>query len=277
VTVGTTRRTAPRAPIGSHEEKLGGSFTNSGHRPSTEARARRSRTVPRHWSKLVPRPAAAFLRFRHGRGAARKRSRNVAALFLDIEGCTRLCEELEPEEMNAVIEGYFSAYLDVVREAGGEVTEILGDGLLALFEATAVRDAARAALRAAVEIATRTQQLNGQAGRGHDAITVNIGFNAGCALVGLTRLRGRLGERWVYAATGPVTNVAARLSALARGGQVLTTRATADLFGASSAWRSWGPRRLKNVTGPVEVVEVVSRGRRTRSRGRTSRGGAPHG
>lgn len=201
----------------------------------------------------------------------------MAVLFLDIEGCTRLCEELEPEQMNAVIERYFSAYLDVVRKAGGEVTEILGDGLLALFEAEAVRDAARAALRAAVEIETRTQQLNGHAGRRHDAITVNIGVNAGSALVGVTRLRGRLGERWVYAATGPVTNVAARLSALASGGQILTTRATADLLGARAEWRSWGPRPLKNVTGPVEVVEIVSRGRRTGSRGRTSRGGEPHG
>jgi class 3 adenylate cyclase len=201
----------------------------------------------------------------------------VAALFLDIEGCTRLCEELEPDKMNQVIERYFSAYLDVVRGAGGEVTEVLGDGLLALFEADVVSVAARAALVAAVAIEARTRQLNGQPRRRHDAITVNIGLNAGFALVGLTRLRGRLGERWVYAATGPVTNVAARLSALASGGQILTTRATADLLGRSTEWRSVGARPLKNVTGPVEVVEVISFGGSARRHSGTIRGSKQHG
>lgn len=224
------------------------------------ARAEQGGHVPRDWNKLVPRPAVALLGSRRGGGVAPKRPRNVAALFLGIEGCTCLCEELEPDQMTQVIERYFSAYLDVVRGAGGEVTEVLGDGLLALFEADRVKDAARAALDAAIEIAARTRRLNGHVPRRHDAITVNIGFNAGRALVGLTRLRGRLGERWVYAATGPVTNVAARLSALASGGQILTTRATAELLRPGCEWRSCGPRPLKNVTSGVEVVEIVARG-----------------
>jgi len=89
---------------------------------------------------------------------------------------------------------------------------------------------------------------------------VNIGVNAGPALVGFTRLRGRSGERWVYAAAGPVTNVAARLSALARHGQILTTRATADLLPPGYACRSLGPQSLKNVMSPIEVVEIRSDG-----------------
>lgn len=266
--IGASRRVAPRAPLGSHGEGLRGGRVDARDGPVAEVRAERGRNLPRHWSKLVPRPAVVLLRSPRS-GTTRKRARDVAALFLDIEGCTRLCEDLEPDQMNEVIERYFSAYLDVVRGAGGEVTEVLGDGLLALFEAEAVRDAARAALDTAVEIENRTRQLNRHSRRRHDAITVNIGFNAGCALVGLTRLRGRLGERWVYAATGPVTNVAARLSALASGGQILTTRATADLLGTGGQWRSRGPQSLKNVTGPVEVVEVVSGGGSARRRGRT--------
>ena len=207
------------------------------------------------WRKLVPRPAAA--RLDGAPSSRRKVLREVAALFMDVEGCTRLCEDLSPGEMNALLETYFSEFLDVVRAAGGEVTEVMGDGLLALFEADDARRSALAALHAALGVRRRTERLNGRRRR-HDPVTVNMGLNAGAALVGFTRLRGRSGERWVYAATGPVTNVAARLAALARGGQILTTRGTAALLSTACACRSLGPHALKNVTRPVEVVEVTN-------------------
>ena len=115
--------------------------------------------APEHWVKLVPGPAAALVRSLRGDGVPRKRARAVAALFVDIEGCTHLCEDLPPRQMNEVIERYFSAYLDAIRRAGGEVTEVQGDGLLGLFEGEALRDVARAALGAAREIETRTREL----------------------------------------------------------------------------------------------------------------------
>ncbi|MDA8110640.1 MAG: adenylate/guanylate cyclase domain-containing protein [Betaproteobacteria bacterium] len=178
--------------------------------------------------------------------------REVAALFVDVEGCTRLCEELSPRAMNAVIESYFSAYLEAVRSHGGEVTEIMGDGLLALFEQPERRANVRAAIEATEAIRTITGTLNR---RRRHPITVNVGLNAGRALTGVTRLRGSSGERWVYAADGAVTNVAARLCALASGGQTLTTREVADLLPARCECRSLGPQSLKNVAGTVEVVE----------------------
>jgi class 3 adenylate cyclase len=183
--------------------------------------------------------------------------REIAALFLDIEGCTRLCEDLPPPEMNEVFEAYFAEFLDVVCNCGGDVTEILGDGFLALFEGGDMRGNVAAAFRAAVEIRDRTGLLNPRRADRHEPITVNVGLNAGRALVGFTRLRGQAGERWVYAATGPVTNVAARLCALATHGQILTTKAAAQLLPGAGRCRPLGPRALKNVTGPVEVVEIL--------------------
>lgn len=208
------------------------------------------------WSKLIPENARALVESLRDGDPPQKRPRDIAALFVDIQGCTRLCEDLPAVEMNEVIERYFSVYLDVVRRAGGEVTEVLGDGLLALFEGSDLKENAQAAFGAALAIEARTRRLNDRRGRRHDPITVNIGLNAGRALVGFTRLRGRSGERWVYAATGPVTNVAARLCALGTGGQILTTRAVADLLTGECDCRPVGQHSLKNVTGPVEVVEI---------------------
>ena len=187
----------------------------------------------------------------------RKRAGNVAVMFVDIEGCTRLCEDLPPKEMNRVIETYFSRFLDIVREAGGEVTEVLGDGLVALFEGPSIRENTARAILAALRIRESTRKLNAREGDRHDPIVVNIGLNAGRASVGITRLRGQSGERWFYAATGPVTNIAARLCALATGGQILMSRNMAEWMSGTCELRALGPRTLKNVSVPVEVFEVL--------------------
>lgn len=208
------------------------------------------------WEPLVPRAALAAARVTRA-DRSWKVARPVAALFVDVEGCTRLCEDLPPRAMNALIEAYFARYLDAVRAAGGEVTEVLGDGLLALFEGDQPATLARRALGAARAIREATRALNRRRRR-HDPVTVNLGLHVGRALVGLTRLRARSGERWIYSASGPVTNIAARLCALARHGQLLTTRATAELLPPDTACRPRGRRRLKNVAAPVEVVEVVT-------------------
>lgn len=187
----------------------------------------------------------------------RKRPSNVVAMFVDIEGCTRLCEDLPPNEMNRVIETYFSRHLDVVRAAGGEVTEVLGDGLVALFEGRSLRENTGRAVRAALEIRRSTRELNARERDRHDPIVVNIGLNAGTAAVGVTRLRGQSGERWFYAASGPVTNIAARLCSLATGGQILVSERVAEWVAGRYDVRGLGPRTLKNVSGPVEVFEVL--------------------
>jgi len=179
-------------------------------------------------------------------------------MFVDIEGCTHLCEDLPPSQMTRVIETYFSRYLDVVRDAGGEVTELLGDGLVALFEGPSIREDIARAARAALRIREVTGALSARGwGRHRHPIVVNIGLNAGVASVGTTRLRGRSGERRFYKATGPVTNVAARLCALASRGQILVSGSVATYLQQWCQLRVLGPYTLKNVTGPVEVVEIL--------------------
>lgn len=133
---------------------------------------------------------------------------------------------------------------------------MLGDGLLALFEGREIEAAAGAAFQAARDVQRHTRALNARRAD-RDPITVNMGLNAGLALVGFTRLRGRSGERWVYGVRGPVTNIAARLSALATRGQILATRSLVDVLPPDYSWRPLGPQRLENVSAPVEVVELL--------------------
>ena len=157
--------------------------------------------------------------------------------------------------MNEVIETYFSQYLDAVRTCDGEVTEFLGDGLLALFERADVQHSVSAAVNATERIRDVMVSLNQGRSQLHDPIVLHIGLNAGPALTGLVKLSGKTGERWFYAANGPVTNIAARLCAVATDGQALTTSAVAALMSARYAFASLGPQHFKNVSKPVDVVQ----------------------
>ena len=119
---------------------------------------------------------------------------------------------------------------------------------------------ARQAVRAAASILKAAARMN-DADPQLDT-QVQIGANAGAAFVGITRFLTRRGERWTYTASGPVTNVAARLCALAGPGATavsadvvklvggrLTSRASES--GSSSrwlrrcSWRSWLSRWWK--------------------------------
>lgn len=209
------------------------------------------------WKHFLPLNALALLEATPPSPVSGKVEREIAALFLDIEGCTRLCEDLPPAEMNDVFEAYFSEFLDGIRFSGGEVTEVLGDGLLALFEGGDLRENVASAVQAAIEVQARAHDLNQRRRGRHDPITVNLGLNAGRALVGFTRLRARSGARWFYDAAGPVTNLAARLCAHASHGQILTTKAATDLLPEGCRCRSIGRQAFKNVGSPVEVVEIL--------------------
>lgn len=190
-------------------------------------------------------------------GILEKQERPVAVVFVDVEGCTRLCEDLSPKAMNELIEAYFSRNFDAIERAGGTVNEIMGDGFMAIFDEGELRNQTRAAASAALTIQRRTGELNAQRPPEFDPLRVNVGIHAGIGLVGFTRFRTLSGERWTYTASGPVTNIASRLCALASGGSILVSADVAErLEGVGYALEPLGPQKLKNVSRPVATFRL---------------------
>lgn len=185
-----------------------------------------------------------------------KEARDVTVLFLDIEGYARLSEELPRPVLNALVERYFSLFLTSIRGEGGDINETAGDGLMIIFHAADPDAHAAAALRAALAIQAQTSLANRTAGLAEPQICINIGISSGECDVGATRLQGPSGERWTFTASGPVTNLAARLSAYANGGQILLAEATVRRLGEHFALRSLGAVELKNLSHPVLVWEA---------------------
>jgi class 3 adenylate cyclase/HAMP domain-containing protein len=185
-----------------------------------------------------------------------KTAKDVSVLFVDIEGYSRLSEELPRPTLNALVERYFSLYLESIRAEGGDINETAGDGLMIIFQAGSAEEHACAAVRAALAIREQTESANRDAIAGHPPIAVNIGISSGECDVGATRFRGPAGERWTFTASGTPTNLAARLGDRADGGQILIAAETATRVRGRFSLRSLGAVPLKNLSGGVEAWVV---------------------
>jgi class 3 adenylate cyclase/HAMP domain-containing protein len=185
-----------------------------------------------------------------------KEARDVTVLFLDIEGYSRLSEELPRNVLNTLVERYFSLFLESIRAQGGDINETAGDGLMIIFQSPDPQAHPAAALRAALAIQQQTAEANRAEGAAQTPVRINIGISSGECDVGTTRFQGLAGERWTFTASGPVTNLAARLSDRAHGGQILVSAETARRLQGRFALRSAGELALHNLSSPVVAWEA---------------------
>src|SRR5262249_34066173 len=80
------------------------------------------------------------------------------------------------------------------------------------------------------------------------------------ATVGATKIEGMAGTRWVYTASGPVTNVAARLAALGEPDAIMLGPATRSRLGSEFPVEDLGEQPLQNVEQPVRVFRLAAPG-----------------
>ena len=111
------------------------------------------------------------------------------------------------------------------------------------------------AVDTALTLLATTEVLN-QENRGQP-LTIHMGLNSGVALVGSTRFEGLRGARWTFTASGPVTNLAARLAGVAEAGQILVGPETVQRLGDRYRLDSLGRERLKNIAEAVDIHRVL--------------------
>ena len=130
----------------------------------------------------------------------------VAVLFVDLVGSTRMTSELRPQEVVTRLNEFFGVVVEVVEAHGGWINKFEGDAALAVFGAPLpLEDAAGCALRAARELARRI------ADDVHD-LEAGIGVSAGRAVAGNVGAE----SRFEYTVIGDPVNEAARLCELAK-------------------------------------------------------------
>src|SRR6266540_3324995 len=143
----------------------------------------------------------------------REERRLVTLVFADVVGSTALAEELDAEDVRALLSRYYAIAHEVVEAHGGAVAKLLGDGVLAVFGVPMAHgDDAQRALDASLALRGRVMREEALA-----RLQLRIGINTG-EVVATQDARGEI--------VGDAVNVAARVAAAAEPDQILAADAT---------------------------------------------------
>ena len=211
--------------------------------------------IREHLAKFVPERVRHLVTANPSSPGLRMRDQDVTVLILEVSGYTRLSETMPPAYLNELLERYFSRFLDCILSVGADIMDFAGDGFLAVFRDADPRAHAVKAGHIALLLQSTAKELAGT--HGPSGLGIHLGISSGQALVGSSRLESAHGTRWIFRASGMVSNLAARLAALAEEGQTLIGPETARRIGNRFVLEDVGPRRLKNIAEPVAVYRLV--------------------
>jgi class 3 adenylate cyclase/tetratricopeptide (TPR) repeat protein len=188
--------------------------------------------------------------------------KQITVLFADVAGFTSISERLDPEDTHVIMRRCFDLMLGQVHTYEGTVSQLLGDGMLALFGAPiAHEDHAQRAIRAALGVQHALKEYQEElAARGID-FRIRIGINSGPVVVGSVGVDLTMS----YQAVGDTVNVASRMEGLAPPGGVVVSENTYRLVSGYFQVRELGAHDIKGKDKPIEVYEVL-RASRSRSR-----------
>jgi class 3 adenylate cyclase len=156
--------------------------------------------------------------------------REIVVVFCDLRGYTAFTETAEPEEVLDFLREYHGALGPLVARFEGTLDQFSGDGIMVFFnDPVPIPDPAERAVKMAVAMReTAASLIADWRERGRD-----LGFGAGIAQGYATLGQIGFSERSAYTAIGTVCNVAARLCAEAKDGQILLSqRVNAALKGS---------------------------------------------
>jgi class 3 adenylate cyclase len=164
-------------------------------------------------AKILERPEASRL-------GGEKRA--VVIMFSDIRGFTPIAEALSPEATIHLVNGYFSRMVEVLRRHHGIVVDFLGDAILAFFDPLdgPLAPVGKEALQCALSMQQAMLSVNlAGISRELPPLRMGIGLHAGEVVVGNIGSETRV----KYGIVGSAVNLAHRIQAQARGGEVVVS------------------------------------------------------
>ena len=179
--------------------------------------------------------------------------REITVQFFDLRGFTAFTGAAEPEEVMDLLREFHAALGGLVLEHEGTIERFAGDSVMVFFNdplpverpAERAMQSAIAMMRAFDPIAARWRK------RGYD-LGLGAGIAQGYATLGAIGFEGRRD----YAAIGPVTNLAARLCAEAKSGQILADSKTVAALEGVFDFDALEPLRLKGFSQPMPAFAL---------------------
>jgi len=179
--------------------------------------------------------------------------REIVVVFCDLRGYTAFTETAEPEEVLDFLREYHGALGPLVAQFEGTLDQFSGDGIMVFFnDPVPIPDPAERAVKMAMAMReTASALISGWRRLGRD-----LGFGAGIAQGYATLGQIGFSERSGYTAIGTVCNVAARLCAEAKDGQILISQRVAARLDDDITLEDIGSLTLKGLMQPVSAFNV---------------------
>jgi adenylate cyclase len=183
--------------------------------------------------------------------------RELTVLFSDLVGFTSMSEEMSPEALVDMLNGYFERATTVLGQHGATLDKFIGDAIMCFWNAPLPQEdhAARAcltALRLVAVVDTLAPELEA---RGVARLHCRIGINTGPGVV------GNIGSRAAqdYTVIGDTVNLASRLEGAAKvyGTRILASEETVRAARGTVLARELDLLRVKGRQLPVRVYELV--------------------
>ena len=178
----------------------------------------------------------------------------VSIVFSDLRNYTHFSETSEPEEIIAMLSDFHALYGEIIFQFDGTLERFAGDGVMVFFGAPVpFKDHARRAVAMAVAAQERLVDLRTKWNKLGYTLDVSFGISTGYVYVGNIGFEGRMD----YAAIGKTTNLAARLCAAAKGGQILISRKTLFQVEDLAEVEEIGALEVKGFSEPVMAYNVL--------------------
>jgi len=179
--------------------------------------------------------------------------REIVVVFCDLRGYTAFTETAEPEEVLDFLRQYHGALGPLVSQFEGTLDQFSGDGIMVFFnDPVPCADPAERAVKMAMAMREAARELIAAWSRHGCELGFGIGIAQGYATLGQIGFSERSG----YTAIGTVCNVAARLCAEAKDGQILLGQRVNVALKGSIATEQLGALALKGLTQPVVAYNV---------------------
>lgn len=189
--------------------------------------------------------------------ASQGEERELAILFLDMRGFTARTTGQLPYDTVFLLNRFFDAIVPSVENAGGTVDKYLGDGLLAVFDASTPTISAQAALRAARDISSSLQVFNRTLiAEGSDPVRIGMGVHLGTLVLGEIGAAGHAPPTII----GNAVNAASRLEQQTKdlGVELLVSANVLSAGGVAPEGLELMTFELRGVSNPIDALPIMT-------------------
>jgi adenylate cyclase len=179
----------------------------------------------------------------------------ITIVFLDLRGFTAFSDSAEPEEVMDFLRHYHGEMGRLIFKYEGTLERFMGDGIVVIFnDPIRCEEHTHKAARMALEMRDRVKELRtAWRKKGYD-LDLGVGFSAGYATLGTMGFEGRMD----YGTVGNLPNLASRLCAEAKGGQILTDQKTMSRIEDGFESEPIDELNLKGIHRPVAAFNIIA-------------------